>query len=323
MNSEEWKSPANLNSVNKYIFNSINRTKKDVIDVTIAIPTYKRLNLLKRTISSVANQSYSNIHLILSSNEKSSEEKILEICKEFSQKIKKITVYIHYENIGQLGNFKFLLDSVDTEFFMWLADDDEISSNYIENLIIILQKNPDISSAMGRWVSVSNSGKKLHPKQPDLSSKILIVRIFNFIVNNDDSWFYGLHRKNKVRQCKFEGYFWPNKGLIPNWSYVFLIEILIKSPVLYSHSADFINHDYGIKFYPIYRYGKIINLVAYIVRRANLYGLFSYKLFKDNYKIISFLLIPVYLILLGRDFFKLLYSIIINLIRRYKDSIKT
>jgi hypothetical protein len=93
----------------------------------------------------------------------------------------------------------------------------------------------------------------------------------------------------------------------------------LKSPVFYSRSADFINHDYGIKFYPIYRYGKIINLVTYILRRANLYGLYSYKLFKGNYKILGFLMFPVYLILLVRDFFKISYFIIMNLIRRYKD----
>jgi hypothetical protein len=93
----------------------------------------------------------------------------------------------------------------------------------------------------------------------------------------------------------------------------------LKSPVFYSRSADFINHDYGIKFYPIYRYGKIINFVTNILRRANLYGLYSYKLFKGNYKILGFLMFPVYLILLGRDFFKISYFIIMNLIRRYKD----
>ena len=39
---------------------------------------------------------------------------------------------------------------------MWLADDDEISPNYVEVLAKILDENPDVVSAAGHWVYMAD-----------------------------------------------------------------------------------------------------------------------------------------------------------------------
>lgn len=314
---EEWKCPNNLNAVDQYTFGSDDEIRSSSVDVTVGIPTYKRPHLLRRAIQSVSNQTYRDFHLVISSNEKSSAEEIIKICDEFAQKIKRITLYVHHENIGSLGNFKFLLDFSDTEFFMWLADDDEISENYIRNLREILRSNPNLSSAMGLWVVIDRLGNKRYPRQPDLSSRNLMIRLFNFIVANDDSWYYGLHRKDKIQKCDFEGYFWPNKGIVTNWCYVFLFEILINSPVYYSKSVEFINYDYGERFYPRANYKAILRVFGNTMRRANVYILYAKKLFKGNHYFLGFILILVSLNLLVRDVFLQVFSKTKSLISKY------
>ena len=58
--------------------------------------------------------------------------------------------------------------------------------------------------------------------------KNIILRLFYFVVfADDDSAFYGVHRIDKLRQCRFTGYFPPNRSIISNFCYLILFDILL------------------------------------------------------------------------------------------------
>jgi len=91
------------------------------IDVLMA--TYNGQKYLKEQIDSILNQTYKNIHLIISDD--LSTDKTIEILKEYEKKDDRITVYLAGENRGYIKNFEFLLGKVENNIYM-LSDQDDV-----------------------------------------------------------------------------------------------------------------------------------------------------------------------------------------------------
>lgn len=111
--------------------------------VTIAIPTYKRADLLKETIDSAINQvGYDNYDIIVVDNdpERNCEtEKLLQ-----SYNNKRISYYKNTENIGMAGNWNRLFELAKGEYVVMLHDDDLIMTNFLNVLSTVLHKNIDV-----------------------------------------------------------------------------------------------------------------------------------------------------------------------------------
>ena len=230
--------------------------QKSIPKITVGIPTYKRKTLL-RSLESLAKQTFRDFVV---------PETIL-----LSQK----------KNLGIYGNKTFLVKYAKTEFFCWLADDDEISSNYLEELYKLLNKNNQISSACGKCKLLYNN--KVNYFKPNyLSSSNKSIRIINFIfLSNyhfDDSFFYSLHRLKYLKKLSFNGYFFPNKDIFTNWCFVYLFELLLESPIIYSEKTELIMHVYTTKYYK--RSIRVFSLISKLkasVRRINVYLYYCQK----------------------------------------------
>ena len=127
--------------------------------ITVGVPTYKR-KTLERTLKSLSQQNFKKFQVLISDNNGISEETI-NIVEKFKSSLPIVFLISQKNNIGNIGNIAFLLNCADTDFFMWLADDDEISENYINTLYSLLLKNPDSVSAMGacKMMSSPKNGK--------------------------------------------------------------------------------------------------------------------------------------------------------------------
>ena len=159
--------------------------------ITIGIPTFKRPDLLKRALDSFIHDSIKDnldINVIVSVDgidEKYNEYKDLEISFQGFSFLKFI---FHKENIGSLKNFYFLVDECNTEYFMWLADDDEI--NY--STIRAMYKKLSISDAITivpYWELVNSLGSKKIIKPTFFESQSLLKRIINYLNDSDDAFF--------------------------------------------------------------------------------------------------------------------------------------
>ena len=110
--------------------------KKDYfmsIDITVGIPTYRRPFLLDRALKSVLKQTYKNfINVSVDYYEKNDQD--YKIIRDKYLKFKNIKFYFQKKNIGSLENFFFLSKNCKTDYFMWLADDDEMTSSLIASL---------------------------------------------------------------------------------------------------------------------------------------------------------------------------------------------
>lgn len=246
--------------------------------VTIGIPTYKRPELLKRALACVASQDYANLEVLVADN-CTPGHVVQDVVDTFKSKIERLTFIKRQENIGPFKNFINLIGDANGEYFMWLADDDEISSNYVSELVSLLEQNPDASSATGNWVLMLDEEKRKLMPTSRFPQKSAFVRALRFVWKSDDAFFYGLHRTAAIRKASFPGYWWPNKEVLVNWAYVFLLDMVLNGRVLISSdlSVQFINHDYTSKNYGE-KHSRLVTTLQYLVRRLNVHYFFLMKI---------------------------------------------
>jgi glycosyltransferase involved in cell wall biosynthesis len=252
-------------------------TPADVPLVTVGVPTYKRPELLRRALACVAAQDYANIELIVADNDTPGDA-VTQVVAEFRARIPALRYIKHPRNIGAYANFFSILEIARGKYFMWLADDDEISSNYVSRLTALLEDNPDAPTAAGHWV-LMDQGKAWPRATASFPERSALLRSLRFIWRTDDSFFYALHRTAVLRQASFPGYWWPNRGVLLNWGYVFLLDLVLRGPVLLApdRSVQFLNHEtITAKLYLDNR-GGLAEAFRFCVRRINVHWLYLRK----------------------------------------------
>ena len=113
--------------------------------VTIGIPVYERLQYLPRVLDVVTSQDYPSIELIVSDNGMNGGA-VQEILKRhyptarFRQNAETVDIITHFNQI---------VHQASGDYYVPLQDDDEISSNYVSELVKLLERYPQASFAMG------------------------------------------------------------------------------------------------------------------------------------------------------------------------------
>jgi len=96
--------------------------------VDIGMPILNGEKTVKRALESLLNQSHENIHIHISDN--GSSDRTLELIQQAAQADARITVY-EGEKGSSADNFRFVLNSSSSNFFMWAADDDKWHPDFI------------------------------------------------------------------------------------------------------------------------------------------------------------------------------------------------
>lgn len=276
--------------------------------VTIGIPTYQRAHTIRRALASLARQTFCDFVVVISDNA-GADQSTLEAVRNIERDLPEIWLVAQSENIGALKNLNFLLASASTEYFMWLADDDEITDNYLEKLVGLLDNDPTAVSALGCWRRMHNEREGHEQTQLDKSAASRLVRVFSYVAfETDDSLFYGLHRTERLRKCQFNDYFYPNRGVLTNWCYVFLFDLIWQGRVLSSQEATWISHNYTEKAYSRAKAGGVKNKIRTLFRRVNVYYLYCAKVARRN-PMILLATIPASVIGFLRDIMSALHRV--------------
>lgn len=88
--------------------------------VTVAIPTFNRLELLKRSVESARSQGYEDLEIIISDN--ASTDGTQEYLQSLSDP--RVKVLLNAENLGMVANWGRCLNSATGAYFLLLSDDD-------------------------------------------------------------------------------------------------------------------------------------------------------------------------------------------------------
>lgn len=191
--------------------------------VTIGIPTYNRPSGLRKALDSAIYQTYQNIEILISDNCSTTEDtkKILE---EYKSKDSRIIYTIQSNNIGAEKNFNFVLDQAKGTYFMWLADDDWLDDNYIEECMLFLEKNPDYILCSGTGKYYKDGHFVLKEDMVILSHENIVDRLLYFFKKvGYNGTFYGLSKTENWRSLQMGSY------IASDW--VMISELLVKGKI--------------------------------------------------------------------------------------------
>jgi glycosyltransferase involved in cell wall biosynthesis len=137
--------------------------------VTVGLPIYKRLRYLTNALRVVEAQGYPNLELLVSDNGMNGTA-VYEIVKKhyrrpfrFRQNSSIVEMSIHYNQI---------IDEAQGEYFVLLNDDDEISPNYVSELVDLMERSPQASIGMSTQEIMDESGKVITKSRNDLPALI-------------------------------------------------------------------------------------------------------------------------------------------------------
>lgn len=126
------------------------RGGQDLPLVTVAIPTYNRCDRLDLSLGSATAQSYPSLEIVVSNN--ASTDETAAVLQRWAERDPRVRVINRPINIGPTGNFNSLLEAAKGRYFMWLADDDRLSSDYVSACIEAIRSNPSAVGAFGAVV---------------------------------------------------------------------------------------------------------------------------------------------------------------------------
>jgi glycosyltransferase involved in cell wall biosynthesis len=135
--------------------------------VSIGLPIYKRLEHLPTILKIVASQDYPSIELIVSDNGMNGEA-VANIVKEHYPQPFRFRQNPETVSIGK--HFNQLIEEASGDYFIMLMDDDEISSNYVSELVARLEAHPGASVALARQETIDEKGVVLRRSKETLPS---------------------------------------------------------------------------------------------------------------------------------------------------------
>jgi glycosyltransferase involved in cell wall biosynthesis len=123
--------------------------------ITISIPTYNRPDSLKALLNNLSNQNYRNFIVRISDNNSDNHTGYDKVIKEDWPY--EIEYFRQKRNIGHIENFIFLVEKCDTEYHMWLADDDRINPDFLDNCMSLFTES--VALVFSNYLKVYPSGK--------------------------------------------------------------------------------------------------------------------------------------------------------------------
>lgn len=149
----------------------------DNIKVSVIMPTYNRLELLKRAIDSFFEQIYDNSELLILDN--GSTDGTAEYLKKFSND-KRVKIYTNEKN--EKHTLNFLWNKAKGDLICQLHDDDELCEYGLYYRVKCFEKNPNLGVVYGGVVEQDINGdiiRCIHPQVPD-KNRILTDEYINF-----------------------------------------------------------------------------------------------------------------------------------------------
>jgi hypothetical protein len=108
---------------------------------------------------------------------------------------------------------------------------------------------------------------------------------------------------------------YPNAGVLTNWCYVFLFDMVWQGPIRYTRNASFICHNYSEKQYDKARADGIWDRLKTLARRLNVYSLYCAKTASKGQQLLL-VAVPASVLGFARDIFSALWRVALRRILR-------
>jgi len=171
--------------------------------VTVGVPTWNNEATILATLKSLANQTYKDLMVVVSND--SSTDRTQQIITEFAKNNVNIKIINQKKNLGLYQNMAFCAQESTSKYFMWLAGDDYISNDFIENNVNFLESNPGyVASSALPIFSFQDESELGHAinLHGDLRNRL---RNFFKYANYSHNVFYSVLKTETVKNFKYLG----------------------------------------------------------------------------------------------------------------------
>ena len=208
---------------------------------TIAVPVYRRLHFLPGLLKLLETQDYPAIDLLVSDNGENGA-KVRQIVEAnysrpftFRQNPKSVPITEHFNQLVQVAQ---------GEYFLVLADDDEITPNFVSEIAAQFQRHPNASIGFGRQEFMTEQGQvtsRSRDTLPDaLSGKDFIIAAWHRYEFGFQSVSCFLAKTELMRACGI----YPD---IPTGTYIddaLVVKMALGHEVVFSSKCAFRNRVY-------------------------------------------------------------------------------
>lgn len=253
--------------------------------VSVVIPIYNVEKYIKQCLESIINQTYQNLEIICVDD--CGIDNSMNLVKLFAEKDKRIKIIYNEKNLGLGATRNNGINNATGEYIYFIDSDDFIDLNYIEQLVLEIEKNQ---------VSVVCNNKILKYYDNNLNKNKFIKKEKDFILNTKLNWDDGFLKNMSISAwCKLYNlkflkenkiYFAENKLIFEDFYFIFLLNTKIKT-------VSFI---YNSTYYYRQRNDSLIAQKKYQIN--NCYdSLYIIELIYNNYKennLLDKFIIPFY-----------------------------
>lgn len=163
--------------------------------VSIGVPTYNRVDRLERSIELMLAQDYSDIEVVVSDN--ASTDGTRDFCEALARRDPRVRYYRQPRNLGPIANYQEVLRLATGEFYMNLADDDDLDPTYVSTCVSTLLADPGLMLACGRALMYQDGGFVREAARTNLlddSPSKRLLRYYETVVENVA--FHGVIRRS-------------------------------------------------------------------------------------------------------------------------------
>ena len=107
--------------------------------VSIGMPVFNEEKTISRALDSLLLQTFPNFEVIISDN--CSSDKTVELCKNYAEKDKRISLNRNKINLGIVANFQIVHRKSSGKYFMWAAGDDYWEPEFLRRLVNELESD--------------------------------------------------------------------------------------------------------------------------------------------------------------------------------------
>jgi glycosyltransferase involved in cell wall biosynthesis len=167
--------------------------------LTIGMPVYNGGARLKTAIDSLRSQTYRDFILHISDNASIDETPL--ICRAAAELDGRVVFTRQSENIGAHENFRFVLQSACTPFFMWAAHDDCWKPTFVEKNLTLLLKNPMATASISKVIFQRGGTQMYYSQSTHALQGSVPDNLHDFLAKPEDaSRFYAVHRTDRLKR---------------------------------------------------------------------------------------------------------------------------
>lgn len=136
-----------------------NHKYPEVPTASIGLPVYNGERFIREALDSALNQTFGDFELIISDN--NSSDATEEICREYGARDPRIKYIRHEKNYGSIWNFNFVAERATGRFFTWLAHDDVLNPEFLEQTVQYMLGHAEVVIAAVDFKIIDENGAEL------------------------------------------------------------------------------------------------------------------------------------------------------------------